>query len=630
MMGLEASARLLLLLLLLGSRSESAPLCAESESAPFPPSTSVHSLRPGDVSVLSALGLSDRSDATRTVHKLSEILSRFNPAVTTLLPKQRSLLVEAEELALSLKNNEWKLLLLFVPVDELCVCSGQARPAVDSAVLRVEEALDKLHEKMVHALVQVVVWGGQADAELQSHDRDCACQLEADLTAGAQNWHKFERATLMAGLQESLGALLQRRGWWSDRGDFSVVLQSSPTFSDSSSEAGDVTGSALWAKLLQPSEAESASEEQAIRSFPCPSQERPYLFTQLNSPSQPEIIQSPSSADMQPTPMMGTSLSCSHKSPSPSVPTSVHALRPADIKVVGALGDSLTAGNGVGAAPNNLLDVMKEYRGLSWSIGGDSSISSVTTLPNILKLFRSSIVGFSTGQGKETSSQAFLNQAVGGARSEHLVSQAWALVNRMKSDSRINFQNDWKVITVFIGGNDMCAYCTNTGYYSATNFGNRIRDALDVLHREVPRALVNLVEPLYIIPMRKLHLDSSLGCPTWVINEICSCVVKPAEGSSDLQALTNLNRAYQSSVRNLVSSGRYDTRSDFTVVVQPFMRDVTLPMLNGKPDRSFFAPDCFHLSQKSQSLMARSLWNNMVSLKLLQTFKKYSSMPKLH
>lgn len=35
----------------------------------------------------------------------------------------------------------------------------------------------------------------------------------------------------------------------------------------------------------------------------------------------------------------------------------------------------------------------------------------------------------------------------------------------------------------------------------------------------------------------------------------------------------------QSSMRELVESGRYDTREDFSVVLQPFFRDVRLPFL---------------------------------------------------
>lgn len=48
-------------------------------------------------------------------------------------------------------------------------------------------------------------------------------------------------------------------------------------------------------------------------------------------------------------------------------PTSVHALKPGDIDVVGAMGDSLTAANGAGAT--NIFQVLTENRGVSWSIG---------------------------------------------------------------------------------------------------------------------------------------------------------------------------------------------------------------------------------------------------------------------
>ena len=37
--------------------------------------------------------------------------------------------------------------------------------------------------------------------------------------------------------------------------------------------------------------------------------------------------------------------------------------------------------------------------------------------------------------------------------------QAELLVKRMKSNSNIDFDNDWKIITLFVGGNDLCDFC---------------------------------------------------------------------------------------------------------------------------------------------------------------------------
>lgn len=52
---------------------------------------------------------------------------------------------------------------------------------------------------------------------------------------------------------------------------------------------------------------------------------------------------------------------------SPQRPTSVHRLRPGDIDVVAAIGDSLVAGSG--ALEEFALGAFVEYRGVSWCAG---------------------------------------------------------------------------------------------------------------------------------------------------------------------------------------------------------------------------------------------------------------------
>lgn len=56
-----------------------------------------------------------------------------------------------------------------------------------------------------------------------------------------------------------------------------------------------------------------------------------------------------------------------------------------DIKVIAAMGDSLTAANG--ATSTKFLDLTMENRGLSWCIGGQWDWRNATTLANILKVY---------------------------------------------------------------------------------------------------------------------------------------------------------------------------------------------------------------------------------------------------
>ncbi|NXG22658.1 PLB1 Phospholipase, partial [Grallaria varia] len=341
-------------------------------------------------------------------------------------------------------------------------------------------------------------------------------------------------------------------------------------------------------------------------------QENPYLFTYRNSNYSPSLKTSNTKEASQER-SYGTSIPCTDRDPSDTVPVSVHNLKPADIGVIAALGDSLTVSNGAGSRRYDVLDVLVQYRGLSWSVGGNENISTVTTLANILREFNPSLVGYSTGTGKQDSANAAFNQAVAGARADDVPGQARKLVDRMKNDSRINFQNDWKLITLFIGGNDLCKFCEDPAHHSPENYTHNIQIALDLLHKEVPRAYVNLVTIFSIASLRELHAWQGNRCPKLLMRLLCPCVITPKENSMELKKLIYFNRKYQERTRQLVESGRYDTKDDFTVVIQPFITNMDMPKTQeGQPDDTYFAPDCFHFSQKAHSQAARALWNNML------------------
>ncbi|GCC30715.1 hypothetical protein chiPu_0009169 [Chiloscyllium punctatum] len=328
----------------------------------------------------------------------------------------------------------------------------------------------------------------------------------------------------------------------------------------------------LWNNLLEPLGEKNANQTfDGHINISCPSKEQPYLrtyrnsnFTYPNNPGQLTTV-APKTTETTTVPsqeIFGSQLLCKDRAPSDVIPNSVHSLRPADVKVIGAVGDSLTAGNGIGSKPHDVLDVLTQYRGLSF---------------------------------------------------RDLPDQVRRLVSIMKNHPKIDFQNDWKVINMFIGGNDICNYCTDLAYYSPINFTRHIEEALDILHKEVPRAFVNLIEVLELIPLRRLHQDTQLSCPRILVRMLCNCVVKPNENSPELQMMIEANKAYQQSIQKLVESGKYDSGENFTVVLQPFLRHMEVPILdNGHPDVSYFAPDCFHLSRKFHVQMSRSLWNSML------------------
>jgi hypothetical protein len=115
-------------------------------------------------------------------------------------------------------------------------------------------------------------------------------------------------------------------------------------------------------------------------------------------------------------------------------PKSVHQLRPGDIDIVAAVGDSLTsatAANSVG-----LWEVLVENRGLSWCIGGQGNWRSHLTLPNILKEFNPKLFGYSLSDSYNVHQAAQFNVAENIATTSDMPDNARKLMNRIKLDPR--------------------------------------------------------------------------------------------------------------------------------------------------------------------------------------------------
>jgi phospholipase B1 len=296
---------------------------------------------------------------------------------------------------------------------------------------------------------------------------------------------------------------------------------------------------------------------------------------------------------------------CTDIAPSPTVPTSVHKLRPADIKYIGAIGDSLTAASGANAL--TLIGMLFNNRGVSWSMGGTGDLSDTVTLPNILRKYNSNIYGQSTGTGNQNSTAAKFNVAKPGAVSDEMPGQANMLVDRMIADlGQDEFASSWKIVTFFVGGNDLCAVCTDTPTpFTADNYIKNIKATLDILKARMPKTLVNFATVLNIAELEDLH--EGLICQT-MQNFVCDCAInvdtRPLVHAAALE--------FQKRTREFMDEDLYEDSDDFTVVLQPFMQDMTVPRTeDGYADFSFFAADCFHFSKKGHAAAAIELWNNM-------------------
>ncbi|XP_053699846.1 phospholipase B1, membrane-associated [Synchiropus splendidus] len=235
---------------------------------------------------------------------------------------------------------------------------------------------------------------------------------------------------------------------------------------------------------------------------------------------------------------------CPDMSPSPSIPTSVEFVKAADIKVIAALGDSLTTA--IGANATTVLGIPIEFRHVSWSIGGYGSFQDVITLANIVKLFNPKLLGAAPGktihglQGdlRETG----FNLAVTGHNTFNLPSQTRHLIDTLQAHKGLNFREDWKLLTIMMGMNDICDYCKDKTLFSADNFIHYMAASLEMLMSEVPRMIVNVVQILPMQTLREVQKPTP-GC--LLQRSFCSCLIEPAAKSPELQELVNINLEFQ-------------------------------------------------------------------------------------
>ena len=65
-------------------------------------------------------------------------------------------------------------------------------------------------------------------------------------------------------------------------------------------------------------------------------------------------------------------------------------------------------------------------------------------------------------------------------------------------------KNDWKMISIFIGNNDICRSCEHEGadQFTAKLFKERLFAVINKIKKEIPKVFVNLITMLDVYRVR--------------------------------------------------------------------------------------------------------------------------------
>ncbi|XP_051166172.1 phospholipase B1, membrane-associated-like [Leptopilina boulardi] len=290
-----------------------------------------------------------------------------------------------------------------------------------------------------------------------------------------------------------------------------------------------------------------------------------------------------------------------------NVPISVHKLRPGDIDIYAALGDSLTAGSG--ALGTKLFHLLIDNRGVSFLGGGEKTWREYLTVANILKEFNPKLFGYSKTDSMTFEESAQFNLATLGATSDDLPFMAESLVKLMKNDSRVDMKNHWKFISIMIGANDFCShmcYLENPSLIIDYHESN-LTVALRIIRDNLPRTFIALVPPPHIWTV--MDVDNKEPYCQFILEIECPCFFGPMTNNHNQKELFDIMTRFQLLEEEIANRSEFQ-RDDFTVVYTPFTVNLSLRNVNDDNiPKSHLSVDCFHISQKTNARSANAVWN---------------------
>ncbi|KFH64121.1 hypothetical protein MVEG_09946 [Podila verticillata NRRL 6337] len=296
-------------------------------------------------------------------------------------------------------------------------------------------------------------------------------------------------------------------------------------------------------------------------------------------------------------------------------PKDVWHLRPHDIKAIVSIGDSISAGFAMVSERPPFATVF-EFRGKVFSGGGDDGEYTIT---NFLRTYSKHVTGSPSGVTLPLAHGKRLNTAVSGAIAQTISSQ----IERLRWQFSLvgpyrRYKKEWKLATVFIGANNLCAACADNGVggpeiAEPAEYAAALKSALLELRDSIGPVFVNLVGIFDVT----LVYELSRGYPYCemlfdkVPIPICGCATANEE---DRKKAGDLSREYNTLMEKIADELNEESKDEgtFGVAFQPGLTEFKNGS-SGFGQGYMSGLDCFHPNKCANQLMAISLWNNMFS-----------------
>jgi len=245
------------------------------------------------------------------------------------------------------------------------------------------------------------------------------------------------------------------------------------------------------------------------------------------------------------------------------------------------------------------------------------------TLANILKTYNPNIQGSAESWTYPLTKGQWLDGGVSHASVQNVPDQVTYLATTLKTKyTSVNFQNDWKLITLFIGANNLCGACEGRAESLPEYYESHLLQVLTQIRDTIPRVFVNVVTIFNVSGVWYAGHSYAYCEFIWkyIAKTECYCVETGKKEDLDMMDL----RASQYNAISLKLADQFAAQNNpnFTVVVQPGLSGIVIQDFG---EAYLSNLDCFHPSLCANQAFTYQIWNNMFQP---PGKKRYNTRPK--